>query len=119
MQFFLDSAKIDEIAYALDAFDIDGVTTNPRHVLAAGKPFLATIQEIAKLVEGTDKTVSVEVDPHIMDTKQMVAEAERLAATWLRPASSASSRPGRNSSSPASPRRASRWPASTSSATAT
>lgn len=80
MQFFLDSAKTDEIAYALEAFDIDGVTTNPRHVLAAGKPFMVTIQEIARLVEGTDKAVSVEVNPHIMDTGQMIAEAERLAA---------------------------------------
>ncbi len=79
MKFFLDSAKVDEIRYALDAFDIDGVTTNPRHVLVAGKPFMTTIREIARLVEGTDKTVSVEVNPHIMDTDQMIAEAERLA----------------------------------------
>ncbi|RME80597.1 MAG: transaldolase [Caldilineae bacterium] len=80
MKFFLDSAKVDEIAYALDAFDIDGVTTNPRHVQAAGKPFLTTIREIAELVAGTDKPVSVEVNPHIMDTDGMVAEARKLAA---------------------------------------
>lgn len=80
MKFFLDSAKVDEIAYALDAFDIDGVTTNPRHVQAAGKSFLTTIREIAALVEGTDKPVSVEVNPHIMETEAMVAEARKLAA---------------------------------------
>lgn len=80
MKFFLDSALTDEITYALDAFDIDGVTTNPRHVQVAGKPFLTVIKEIAKLVEGTEKTVSVEVNPHIMDTDQMIAEAEKLAA---------------------------------------
>lgn len=80
MKFFLDSAIVDEIQYALDAFDIDGVTTNPRHVQVSGKPFLTVIQEIAKLVEGTDKTISVEVNPHYMTYEEMVPEAEKLAA---------------------------------------
>ena len=79
MKFFLDSALVDEIAYALDAFDIDGVTTNPRHVQVSGKPFMTVIQEIAKLVEGTDKTVSVEVNPHFMTYEEMLPEAEKLA----------------------------------------
>jgi transaldolase len=80
MQFFLDSAMVNEIEYALDAFDIDGVTTNPRHVQVSGKPFMTVIQEIARLVEGTDKTISVEVNPHIMEPAEMIAEAEKLAA---------------------------------------
>jgi transaldolase len=80
MKFFLDSAIVDEIQYALDTFDIDGVTTNPRHVQVSGKPFLTVIKEIAKLVEGTDKTISVEVNPHYMTYEEMVPEAEKLAA---------------------------------------
>jgi transaldolase len=80
MKFFLDSAKVDEIEFALDSFDIDGVTTNPRHVLVSGKPFMTVIREIAKLVEGTDKTVSVEVNPHYMTAEEMIAEGEKLAA---------------------------------------
>lgn len=80
MKLFLDSAKVDEIEYALDVFDIDGITTNPRHVQVAGKPFMATIREIAKLVEGTDKTVSVEVNPHLVTYQDMLAEGEKLAA---------------------------------------
>jgi transaldolase len=80
MQFFLDSAKVDEIEYALDAFDIDGITTNPRHVQVSGKPFLTAVKEIAKLVEGTEKTVSVEVNPHFMTYEEMLPEAEKLAA---------------------------------------
>ena len=80
MKFFLDSAITDEIAYAIDTFDIDGITTNPRHVQVSGKTFMTAIKEIAGLVEGTDKTVSVEVNPHIMDTAQMIAEGEKLAA---------------------------------------
>ena len=80
MKFFLDSAIVDEIQYALETFDIDGVTTNPRHVQVSGKPFLTVIQEIAKLVEGTDKSISVEVNPHYMTYEEMVPEAEKLAA---------------------------------------
>ncbi len=79
MKFFLDSALIDEIEYALTMWDIDGVTTNPRHVQVSGKPFLTVIQEIAGLVKGTDKTVSVEVNPHLDDHKEMIAEGEKLA----------------------------------------
>lgn len=80
MQFFLDSAHVEEIKYALDSFNIDGVTTNPRHVEASGKPFLTVIKEIAKLVEGTEKTVSVEVNPHFLTYEEMLPEAEKLAA---------------------------------------
>jgi transaldolase len=80
MKFFLDSAIEDEVRYALDAFDIDGVTTNPRHVQASGKPFLTVIRNIARLVEGTEKTVSVEVNPHFMTYEEMLYEAEKLAA---------------------------------------
>lgn len=80
MKFFLDSAHVSEIEYALDSFNIDGVTTNPRHVQVSGKPFLTVIREIAKLVEGTDKTVSVEVNPHFMTYEEMMPEAEKLAA---------------------------------------
>jgi transaldolase len=80
MKFFLDSALVDEIAHSLEMWDIDGVTTNPRHVGVAGKPFLTTIRDIANLFQGTDKAVSVEVNPHHDDHNQMVAEAEKLAA---------------------------------------
>lgn len=80
MKFFLDSAHVHEIAYALDFFNIDGVTTNPRHIQASGKSFMTVIREIAKLVEGTDKTISVEVNPHYVTFEDMVPEAEKLAA---------------------------------------
>jgi transaldolase len=80
MKFFLDSALVDEIAYALEMWAIDGVTTNPRHVSVAGKPFLTTIGEIAKLFEGSDKAISVEVNPHHDQAQAMVDEAEKLAA---------------------------------------
>ena len=80
MKFFLDSAHVDEIDYALKMWDIDGITTNPRHVQVSGKPFLTVIREIADLVAGTEKPVSVEVNPHLDDSAIMVAEGEKLAA---------------------------------------
>jgi len=61
-------------------WNLDGVTTNPKHVLASGKPFLTVIREIGSLFAGTDKPISVEVNPHLTEYEKMVAEAETLAA---------------------------------------
>lgn len=80
MQYFLDSAIVDEIKYGLEMWDIDGVTTNPRHINVSGKPFLTAIKEIAALLDGTDKPLSAEVNPHHDDWEKMVVEAEKLAA---------------------------------------
>ena len=44
MQFSLDSAQVDQIEYALDALDIDGITTNPRHEQVSGKPILPVVR---------------------------------------------------------------------------
>lgn len=80
MKFFLDSAQVDEIEYALKMWNLDGVTTNPRHVQVSGKSFLTVIREIGDLFAGTDKTVSVEVNPHHTEFEKMVAEGQKLAA---------------------------------------
>ena len=80
MKFFLDSAHVSEIDYALKMWNLDGVTTNPRHVQSSGKPFMTVIREIGSLVAGTDKAVSVEVNPHHTEYEKMVAEGEKLAA---------------------------------------
>ncbi len=80
MKFFLDSAMTDQIQYALEMWDIDGVTTNPRHVQVSGKPFLQVIAEIADIFAGTDKPISVEVNPHLDDWNEMVKEGKKLAA---------------------------------------
>src|SRR5512142_541605 len=79
MKMFLDSAKTDEIRHALEWWDVDGVTTNPRHVNEAGKPFRTVIAEIAALFAGTDKPVSVEVDPHLTEWKQIVTQGLELS----------------------------------------
>ncbi|MFV0444822.1 MAG: transaldolase family protein [Planctomycetaceae bacterium] len=79
MLLFLDSALPKEIEFALDQWDIDGVTTNPRHVATTKQPHQVVYKEIAKLVEGTDKPVSVEVNPHLTDWREMVNEGLKLA----------------------------------------
>lgn len=81
MKFFLDSAIVKEIDYALTWWNLDGVTTNPRHVQVSGKPFWTVIQEIGVLFAGTDKTVSVQTNPHNHNNYEaIVAEGEKLAA---------------------------------------
>ena len=51
MKYFLDSAKLDEIKLAYNTFGIDGVTTNPRHIMLSGKPFLTAITDIANWIK--------------------------------------------------------------------
>ena len=86
MKFFLDSAKIDEIREAYDTFGIDGITTNPNHIMNSGKPFYTVLGELAdfvreKDIEGWDKfPISVEINPHLDDADEMVAMAEKIAA---------------------------------------
>jgi transaldolase len=86
MKYFLDSAKIEEIKLAYNTFGIDGVTTNPKHVMLSGKPFLNVIKELADWVkeegiEGWDKfPISVEVNPHLDNAEDMINEARKVAA---------------------------------------
>lgn len=86
MKYFLDSAKLDEIDYAYKTFGIDGVTTNPRHIMLSGKPFLKAVTDIAEWIraQGLDGCerfpVSVELNPHIDRPEEMVAQARKLSA---------------------------------------
>lgn len=86
MKYFLDSAKMDEIKYAYNTFGIDGVTTNPRHIMVSGKPFMTVIHEMAdwvkeEKIEGYEKfPISVEINPHLDDADEMVAMGKKIAA---------------------------------------
>lgn len=79
MKLFLDSAKIDEIRHGLEVWNIDGLTSNPKHVQSSGKPFRRVLAELAELFHGTDKPVSVEVNPHLTDHAEMVRAGLELA----------------------------------------
>ena len=74
MQFFVDTAVIDEIRELNDYGLLDGVTTNPSLIAKSGRDFKEVIAEICKLVDGP---VSAEVAA--MDFDGMVAEGEHLA----------------------------------------
>ncbi|MBN2154081.1 MAG: transaldolase [Candidatus Lokiarchaeota archaeon] len=80
MKYFLDSAKLDEIKYSRENWGIDGVTTNPRHIKASGKPFFTVIKEIAQEFKGIDFPISVEINPHLDRSAEMIAEAKHIAA---------------------------------------
>ena len=86
MKFFLDSAKINEIREAYDTFGIDGITTNPNHIMNSGKPFYTVIAELAEFVkekgiEGWEKfPISVEINPHLDDVNEMLEMGTKIAA---------------------------------------
>ncbi len=85
MKYFLDSAKLDEIDYAYENYCIDGVTTNPRHIMLSGKPFLTVVNDLAnwvkaKELEGKEKfPISVEVNPFLNNWKDMFDEGKKIA----------------------------------------
>ncbi len=76
MQFFIDTAEIDQIKKAASMGLVDGVTTNPSLIKKAGKDHKETIQEIGELIDGP---ISVET---ISETAEgMLKEAEEYK-TW-------------------------------------
>ena len=79
MKYFLDSAKIDEIKYALENWKINGVTSNPKHVKNSGKAFYSVIKEFAKEFDNINFPISVEIDPHLALAEQMIEQAKKIS----------------------------------------
>lgn len=69
MEFFLDTAQVEEIKEAQAFGLVDGVTTNPSLIAKTGKPFEDTILEICKVIDGP---VSAEV--HTEDLDEMITQ---------------------------------------------
>ena len=91
MKYFLDSAKLDEIKLAYNTFGIDGVTTNPRHIMLSGKPFLTAITDIANWIKeemiAAAKKVSAISENFVIKipcTEAGVAAARRLEKEGIR-----------------------------------
>jgi transaldolase len=74
MQFFIDSADINEIKKALQLGLCDGVTTNPSLVAKTGRSFEDVLKEIVELVPGP---ISAEVTA--TDYEGMLREAHHYA----------------------------------------
>jgi transaldolase len=75
MKIFLDSADLAEIRAFCDTGFVDGVTTNPSLIAAAGQDIKQAITEICSIVDGP---VSAEVTA--TDFEAMLAEGRALAA---------------------------------------
>jgi len=74
MQFFIDTANIEEIQKAYRMGIISGVTTNPSLIAREGRDFKEVIQEIAKIVDGP---ISAEVIS--LEAQGMIEEARQIA----------------------------------------
>ncbi|MDI6796252.1 MAG: fructose-6-phosphate aldolase [Desulfatibacillaceae bacterium] len=74
MQFFIDTANIDEIKEAYSMGVVDGVTTNPSLIAKEGRPFEEVIREICEVVDGpiSAEVIAVKAD-------EMIAEARQIA----------------------------------------
>ena len=74
MQFFIDTANIEEIRELSETGMINGVTTNPSLIAKSGRKFSEVISEICSLIDGP---VSAEVTA--IETQQMIKEGEELS----------------------------------------
>ena len=73
MEFFLDTADVDEIREIASWGILDGVTTNPSLIKKSGRDFKQVVAEIASICDGP---ISAEVTA--MDTDGMIAQALEL-----------------------------------------
>jgi len=74
MQFFIDTANIDEIKQAIDWGILDGVTTNPTLASKTGRPFMDVVKDILSIVDGP-----VSLETVSLDADGMVKEGRFLA----------------------------------------
>jgi len=74
MKLFIDTAMIDEIKEAWSWGILDGVTTNPTHVAAAGKKFYDVVEEICAVVDGPISAEAVS-----LDAESIIKEAQDLS----------------------------------------
>lgn len=74
MQFFIDTANVNEIKQAKDWGILDGVTTNPTLAAKTGRPFMDVVKEILELVDGP-----VSLETVSLDVEGMVREGRFLA----------------------------------------
>ncbi|MEE2694534.1 MAG: fructose-6-phosphate aldolase [Pseudomonadota bacterium] len=74
MEFFIDTADVDEIAELVETGLVDGVTTNPSLMAKTERSYQATLAEICGLVDGP---VSAEVTAE--KTETMLQEGRHLS----------------------------------------
>lgn len=75
MQFFIDTAVIDEVREINRWGVLSGVTTNPSLVAASGRDFKEVIQELAELVGG-----AISAEATALDAEGMINEGREFAS---------------------------------------
>ncbi|HVS01065.1 MAG TPA: fructose-6-phosphate aldolase [Thermoanaerobaculia bacterium] len=80
MQFFLDTADMKELETGLEWGMVDGVTTNPSLIAKQGRPYLATVQEVARLVPGpvSGEVLATEYDEILDQGRRLAGLAENV-----------------------------------------
>jgi transaldolase len=80
MEFFLDTADIKEIQTGLEWGMVDGITTNPSLIAKQGKPYLKTVQEIARLVPGpvSGEVLATEFEEIMEQGRRLAGLAENV-----------------------------------------
>jgi transaldolase len=80
MEFFLDTAEIKEIETGLEWGMVDGVTTNPSLIAKSGRPYLPTVQAIAKLVPGpvSGEVLATEYEEILSQGRRLAGLAENV-----------------------------------------
>lgn len=80
MEFFIDTADVEEIKAAHELGILDGVTTNPSLVAKSGKPFKAVIKEICDIVDGpvSAEVVSTEKDGILKEGRELAKIADNV-----------------------------------------
>jgi transaldolase len=77
MNFFIDTANVEDIKKANDMGIICGVTTNPSLIAKEGRDFKEVIKEITSIVDGA---ISGEVKATTKDAEGMIKEGREIAA---------------------------------------
>ena len=77
MNFFIDTANVNEIRQANDMGIIAGVTTNPSLIAKEGRDYFETLREITQIVDGP---ISGEVKATTEDAEGMIAEGKEIYA---------------------------------------
>jgi transaldolase len=80
MLFFLDTAEMKEIETGLEWGMVDGITTNPSLIAKSGRPYLATVQEIARLVPGpvSGEVLATEYEEILTQGRRLAGLAENV-----------------------------------------
>jgi len=80
VEFFLDTAEMKEIETGLEWGMVDGITTNPTLIAKMGRPYLQTVQEIARLVPGpvSGEVLATEFDEMMEQGRRLAGLAENV-----------------------------------------